>query len=260
MNINLCEYGCGTEGKFFFKSTHKWCCSKSTSSCLGMRQRNAESQKGNTYGKSNRDRVFEMKPCSHCDKPVALNNHWKHEQWCSGNGKNTTEHVCEWCNGNFQGYGTPRYCSSSCRKEYQQSDEYKQTCSDALKEKYANGDMKPYGGNLKSYEYTKRCGSTIIVKGTYELKACGILDSMIENGTINDWEYETKRIPYVDMDDVSRTYFPDFTIIKDGVESLVEVKGFEREIDQYKWQAAREIYDLDVWKADNIRDMLDNKD
>ena len=32
--INLCDYGCGREAKFYLKYVKKWCCSKSANSCI----------------------------------------------------------------------------------------------------------------------------------------------------------------------------------------------------------------------------------
>lgn len=37
--MNLCEYGCGQEGKYYFKIVKKWCCSESWNSCPMSRKR-----------------------------------------------------------------------------------------------------------------------------------------------------------------------------------------------------------------------------
>jgi len=37
--MNVCEYGCEQEAKIYFKSTKKWCCSKSTNSCPGIKKK-----------------------------------------------------------------------------------------------------------------------------------------------------------------------------------------------------------------------------
>lgn len=42
----ICEYGCGKEGKFFFKEAGKWCCSKYCNSCPEMRRKNKEKKLG----------------------------------------------------------------------------------------------------------------------------------------------------------------------------------------------------------------------
>jgi len=46
----LCEYGCGKEGIYFFKTVKKWCCSKRFSSCPAYKQRCSGKNNG-MYGK-----------------------------------------------------------------------------------------------------------------------------------------------------------------------------------------------------------------
>lgn len=41
----LCDFDCGQEATIFFKSSKKWCCSKSTSKCPNMRLKNSKSHK-----------------------------------------------------------------------------------------------------------------------------------------------------------------------------------------------------------------------
>ena len=37
--MNLCDYGCGQEAKYYFKCVNKWCCSKSQNSCLKIKEK-----------------------------------------------------------------------------------------------------------------------------------------------------------------------------------------------------------------------------
>lgn len=37
--MSLCEYGCGQEGKYFFKRVNKWCCSKKFQTCIGFKDK-----------------------------------------------------------------------------------------------------------------------------------------------------------------------------------------------------------------------------
>jgi len=37
--MNICEYGCGKEGKYFFKRVKKWCCSKSFQACPAFKKK-----------------------------------------------------------------------------------------------------------------------------------------------------------------------------------------------------------------------------
>lgn len=47
--MKICEYGCGKEAKYFFKSG-KGCCSKSPNSCDGKRKKDSEKKKGSFNG------------------------------------------------------------------------------------------------------------------------------------------------------------------------------------------------------------------
>jgi len=51
----LCEYGCGTEGKYLLK-VGKWCCSESNNSCKGRRKTNSDGlKKAYNEGRKRRD-------------------------------------------------------------------------------------------------------------------------------------------------------------------------------------------------------------
>ena len=43
----ICDYGCGREGRYYFKSVNKWCCSKSQNSCPANSKKRTKTQKGN---------------------------------------------------------------------------------------------------------------------------------------------------------------------------------------------------------------------
>lgn len=49
----LCDYGCGQEAKFYFKSVDKWCCSKHANQCPIMREKNSSGLK-ECYQKNNK--------------------------------------------------------------------------------------------------------------------------------------------------------------------------------------------------------------
>lgn len=48
--LNICDYGCGKEGKYQFKNG-KWCCEDFYSKCSKMRKKNSERQKGKINNK-----------------------------------------------------------------------------------------------------------------------------------------------------------------------------------------------------------------
>lgn len=44
--IHLCDYGCGKEASYYFKSVNKWCCESSTNKCPEIRRKNSDSNSG----------------------------------------------------------------------------------------------------------------------------------------------------------------------------------------------------------------------
>ena len=52
----FCEYGCGQEAKYQFKNG-KWCCSKAKNSCLGVKRKNSESNKGKKFSNETRKKM-----------------------------------------------------------------------------------------------------------------------------------------------------------------------------------------------------------
>jgi 5-methylcytosine-specific restriction endonuclease McrA len=58
--MQICEYGCGQEAKYQFKNG-KWCCSKSTNSCFGNRQKKREQLKGISLSIEHKKKLSEAK-------------------------------------------------------------------------------------------------------------------------------------------------------------------------------------------------------
>ena len=53
--MKICEYGCGREGKFYFPTVGKWCCSKNHNQCPERRKRISQQNMGKNnpmYGKN----------------------------------------------------------------------------------------------------------------------------------------------------------------------------------------------------------------
>ena len=50
----LCDYGCGQEAQYYFKTVEKWCCCKSHNSCPAIRKKMSDNRRGENhtlYGK-----------------------------------------------------------------------------------------------------------------------------------------------------------------------------------------------------------------
>jgi len=143
-----------------------------------------------------------------------------------------------------------KLCSKSCSGKYANLflDRSIVDWSEVNKKSYAEGKNFPAGGTTKWLEY-----KDIKVQGTYEFKACQILDSLLEEGSIISWKYSAVRIPYKDMNGINRTYITDFLVETKESRFLLEVKGRETELDYLKWEAARDQgWELKVWRKKDL--------
>lgn len=139
-----------------------------------------------------------------------------------------------------------KYCSIECARKngYQVSLETKKKMSDIKKNMYAEGNHAQGGGRTKWYQY-----KDIKVQGSFELRACRILDKMVELTVIKKWEYTNDRIKYVGFDSKKHTYLLDFKVYKNNGEFYyLETKGYKVELDDLKWEETKnQGYDLIVW-------------
>ncbi len=92
------------------------------------------------------------------------------------------------------------------------------------------------------------------VQGTFELRACKILDAWKVAGNIFDWEYTNDRISYIGLDEEEHLYLLDFKVWDSETSFYyVETKGYVRENDPLKWEAVRnQGFDLVVWNRKNL--------
>lgn len=163
---------------------------------------------------------------------------------------------CELCSTEFKVFYNKRnqkYCSSHCqmvaRGNKGRESQKKLDWSSINKKSYADGKNHVGGGTSKWYDY-----KGIRVQGSYELRACKLLDKMVELNLIKRWEYTNDRYPYIDVDDSKRTYLLDFKIFNnDDSFYYVEVKGYDTETDHLKWKTIRESgLKLEVWFNKNL--------
>ena len=80
-----------------------------------------------------------------------------------------------------------------------------------------------FGGTTKWYDY-----KNIRVQGTYELRACKILDHLKSIGDITAWEYTRDRITYTKECGQISTYLLDFKVWRGDQASYIETKGYIR--------------------------------
>ena len=126
--------------------------------------------------------------------------------------------------------------------------EYSERMSNIMNYLYQNG-REVSGGYTKFIEY-----KDIKVQGTYELRMCVLLDILKESEEILNWEYTKDRFKYKDIENKDRYYLLDFKVFTKSGFYYIEIKGFERENDKYKWEAVRKKgFRLDVLFNEDIK-------
>jgi hypothetical protein len=152
------------------------------------------------------------------------------------------------------------YCSIKCagkiniRKMHKKNAEnygnFSTYISNFVAQQYRDGTKLPLGGRTKWYTYKNHR-----VQGTYELRTCAILDNWLDNNLIKSWDYTRDRIPYVKVNGKDATYLLDFKVENnDDTVYYIETKGFKRENDQLKWDAAKaQGINLVVWFDEDIK-------
>lgn len=131
-------------------------------------------------------------------------------------------------------------CSKECLKKIKSTN---------LINQYKNGKLV-FGGTTKWFIY-----KNIRVQGSYEYRACKILDRWVSIGKILKWEYTNDRFEYVGVDGKLHNYLMDFKVWNDdGSFYYLETKGYEKPNDKLKWDAVKSGgYKLEVWFDDNIK-------
>ena len=159
---------------------------------------------------------------------------------------------CKCCNSILEDH-SKSVCSSLCRSKrfkLHWTEDKKKTQSLQVSKQYENG--KPvYGGKTKWFDY-----ENLRVQGSYELRACSILDKWKNNGTIANWSYARKRIKYIGLDGNPHTYITDFQITTNsGALCILETKGWIKDTDWLKWESTiNQGYTLIVWMKKELDD------
>lgn len=154
------------------------------------------------------------------------------------------------------GSGYPKCCSTSCHVAWQNKDDkcnfglssrYKsvefrkvngQRISKMRTELFRSGKQKPF--SRKSIPYISPKAGEMILKSSYEVRACSLFDS---NPKVITYKYESIRIEYLGLDNKVRGYYPDFELLWDtGLVEIVEIKPENltaKDFNQIKFQAAK---------------------
>ena len=166
--------------------------------------------------------------CPSCDKKFSsLSGRNAHHTQVHGNSIRGTEHECIVCGDSFYDNRSrkhshvPQFCDMECRGEYISGElnpnkniERRKKISKGLIEAYAEGRKKPKGRHTFVVEETGNA-----VDSGWEAE----VDKLLHESDV-DYKYnghgEFKRYEIEDF-----THSPDFIILEDGKEVIVEVKG-----------------------------------
>ena len=198
--------------------------------------------------------------CKVCNEIITKKKNCKYcSNECARIGKNTT-HVCQYCNKEFiktKG-AIGKFCSKDCHnKSLFKPENWKYIqCKICNVEFYAPQHRKYCSQNCGLHAWAssetrgKRCiYNGIILRSTWELRVCNILDKLKEKGDIHKWEYEVDSINYISFDNEQHRYIIDFKVYRDEIDFYyIEVKGKLGEKDLFKFEAANDQeVDFYVW-------------
>ena len=148
------------------------------------------------------------------------------------------------------------YCSTACHMNHDKNYCKKvwNKISETRKKKFVEGTLYVHsnGWRTKWYNYNKDW-TIIRIQGSYEYRLCLILDKMVENKEILNWDYTKDRIPYLNEIGERHYYLLDFKVFnRDWTFYYLESKGYEKPVDKYKWKAV-----MDLWFELNIYFLAD---
>jgi hypothetical protein len=222
----LCNFGCGQEATHQFKNG-KFCCSSTVNKCSAKRARDSQIKKGKhlwegkehprgatgiiPYNKGKTyDEIFGIERSAQIRSKLR-NGPDKKEQWESYSAESRTKHADK-ARSNIQA-------------------------------RYDKGWM-PKAGRCKKIEYCSTIAGIVFLDGSWELLAAKYLDLIGVR-----WQRNTKRFPYINLEDKISYYTPDFYV--EDWQKYLEIKGYETKLDICKWSQFN--HPLIIWRQADIK-------
>jgi hypothetical protein len=123
--------------------------------------------------------------------------------------------------------------------------EFKAKQRERIIARYEAGWM-PKAGRCKKYKHVSPIAGEVYLDGTWELSVAKWLDKKEYN-----WTRNTIRFQYTNLKGTISHYTPDFWV--EELNSYIEVKGYETELDRCKWSQFPSP--LIVWKKKELIEM-----
>jgi hypothetical protein len=115
--------------------------------------------------------------------------------------------------------------------------------SNTLAKKHANGEIKNDSNRYKVGIHQSLQGHTERFQSGWEKDFMVMLDERFQRGLISCWTKKHGIIIEYSLNDVLRSYVPDFLITVSGVEHIIELKGFANQIEtEVKIIAANRVF------------------
>jgi hypothetical protein len=227
--MQMCDYGCATEGTYYFKSSKQWCCSKSANSCSGKRKKDSDKKKGKN--------PFEGKehPRGMLGKKAFNKGKTNIEFYGAERANEISQKLSETIKALPHSWDlmTP-----------EQQENHRMNARERIIARYEAGWM-PKAGRCEKFLYESKIAGKVSLDGTWELAVAKWLDD-----NVTSWNRNTKRFQYTDDSGKLRHYTPDFWI--EDWDSYLEVKGYETDLDRAKWKHFP--HSLTVWKKKQLED------
>lgn len=227
--MNLCSFGCGREAITQFRSSGKYCCSKSPNSCpakktkVGANISKKRNELGDSYWKNGHP------------KGASGGTSLKGKSYEEIYGKDEAIAKKSKLSEKMKGFSSWNKLSS------EQQNEIRENSRKQIIARYEDGWM-PKAGRCKKYTYDSPIAGTVKLDGTWELTTARWLDMKSYV-----WYRNTKRFEYINLKGLVSHYTPDFYVETIG---YVEVKGYKTKLDECKWSQFNEP--LTVWYRDTI--------
>ena len=231
--MKICDYGCGKESNFTFKNSNN-CCSKSSSSCDGMKKTNSKNvrkfikENGGQGWKNGHPKGFKGKKSP-----------FEGLSYVERYGEDKAAQVTAKISKKLKDLPHNWDLMSN-----EQQDIIRANASKRILVRYENGWM-PKAGRCKKFTYESSIAGSVSLDGTWELQTAKWLDA-----NVISWKRNTTRFPYTDVNGKHRHYTPDFWV--DDWQTFIEVKGYETQLDRSKWSQFPEK--LIVWKKKELLD------
>lgn len=230
--MNVCNFGCGHEGKYFFKSTQRWCCSESVNSCPAKRERDSRKKQGKIPNWTNGCHPRGMKgKISHL-KGKKFIDVYGHEKALEIGKKISLS-----LTGKPFAYKTKETASENSNR-----------AREKILHRYEQGWM-PRAGRCKKITYESQSAGVVKLDGSWELIVAKWLDA---RGYA--WQRNIVRFEYLNPLGKLSHYTPDFFVKEGNEEYFIEVKGYETALDKCKW--SQFSHKLIVMKRDEVKQAI----